>query len=109
MPEYTYEQLKHMNVTDLREIAESLGDHEALHGFSGMHKEHLVPKICQVMGIEDHEHHEVVGINKKQIKDKIKDLKVERDKALDVHDHKKLKEIRRRIHRLKRKMHKATV
>jgi hypothetical protein len=51
----------------------------------------------------------VVGLNKAEIKAKIKQLKKKRDEVIAVHTRAELKTIRRRIHRLKRMIHKATV
>jgi hypothetical protein len=56
-----------------------------------------------------HAHHEVVGIDKASIKSRIKELKDRRNSAIAAHDHAQLKAVRRRIHRLKRQIHKATV
>jgi hypothetical protein len=106
--EHTYESLNGMTVADLKEIAKDI-EHDALHGYTTMHKDHLVPALCQALGIEAHVHHEVVGIDKAAVKAKIRELQVKRDAALTAHDHKQLKVIRRRIHHLKRKMHKATI
>ena len=106
---HTWEELHKMPVKKLREIAEELGDHDELHGYSTMHKEKLVPALCHVLGIEDHAHHEVVGIDKAAIKGKIRELKVARDEALAAGDSVQLKRVRRKIHRLKRRLHKATV
>ncbi|UCF66552.1 MAG: hypothetical protein JSV80_12240 [Acidobacteriota bacterium] len=105
---YTYEELSKKTVAQLRTIAEGL-DHDAVRGFSTMHKEHLLPALCEALGIEAHMHHEVVGINKAEVKAQIRQLRKERDAALVDHDHARLKRIRRRIHRLKRKIHRATV
>ena len=49
----------------------------------------------------------VVGIDKKAIKGQIQELKKKRAAALEAHDHTELKRVRRRIHRLKRKMRKS--
>lgn len=106
--EHTYEDLQKMTVAQLREIASGI-DHESLHGHSTMHKVDLLTKICEVLGVETHVHHEVVGIDKSKIKAEIRKLKAKRDKALEKHDHKKLKELRRKIHGLKRSIRKATV
>ncbi len=105
---HTYEELHGMTVAELKEIAKDI-EHDALHGYTTMHKDHLVPALCQALGIEAHAHHEVVGIDKTVFKTKIRELKLQRDAAVADHDHKQLKVIRRRIHHLKRKMHKATV
>jgi hypothetical protein len=107
--DYTWEELHKTPVKRLREIAEELGEHEELHGYLTMHKEELVPALCHVLGIEDHAHHEVVGINKAAIKKRIRALKEKRDEALAAGDSVELKRVRRKIHRLKREIHKATV
>lgn len=105
---YTFEELKTKRVADLREIAKDV-EHEAVHGYSTMHKDELVQALCAAFGVEAHVHHEVVGIDKTSIKTRIRNLKGERDAALEARDHAQLKRIRRRIHRLKRSIHKATV
>ena len=104
--DYTFEELKEKTVAQLREIAEGL-DHDALHGYKTMHKEQLVLALCKALGIAARKQRKVVGINKAEIKKQIRELKVERDAALEAHDHKRLKEIRRRIHRLKRTIRKG--
>lgn len=105
---YTLEELKKKTVAQLREIAAGI-DHDALHGHSTMHKDHLLVALCKALNIDMLEHHRVVGINKAEIKSKIRDLKKQRDEALAAHDHARLRQTRRRIHRLKRMIHKATV
>lgn len=107
--EHTWEELRRTPVKKLRELAEGLGDHDELHGFLTMHKEDLVPALCHVLGIEDHAHREVVGVDKASIKARIKELKMQRDEALAARDSVQVKRIRRKIHRLKRELHKATV
>lgn len=109
---YTYEELKGKTVAQLREIAERMEeekDHEQLHGFSTMHKAELLHALCEVLGIEEHVHHEVIGIDKAAIKRKIRELKAERDAALQAEDFTQLKFLRRRIRGLKRKIRKATI
>lgn len=105
--DYTWEQLHKMRVADLRDIAKDL-EHDELQGYSTMHKEDLVPALCHALGIEDHAHHEVVGVNKTEIKQKIRALKKDRDAALEAKDKDKLKAVRREIHHLKIKLRKAT-
>src|SRR6185503_1543223 len=100
---YTLEELKKKTVAQLREIAKA-SDHDALKGYSTMHKHELLRALSKSLNIA-HEHHEVVGLNKAQIKE----LKHKRDEASGVHDSARLKEVRRKIHRLKRMIHKATV
>jgi len=105
---YTYEELKKHTVAQLRELAATL-DHEALKGHTQMNKEHLLEALCSALGIPRHAHHDVVGLNKSEIKAKIRELKKQRDQAVAVHNHGQLKEVRREIHHLKRQIHKATV
>jgi DNA-binding IclR family transcriptional regulator len=105
---HTFEELKHKTVAELREIAAST-EHAALQGYTQLNKEHLLVALCKALGIDMHQHHEVVGINKAAIKAQIKELKKQRDEALAAHDHAQLKTVRRKIHRLKRDIHKATV
>ena len=111
MPEtqHTYEELSAMTVAQMREVAAGLGDHDALHGYTTMHKEELLQALCKVLGVEAHVHHEVVGIDKRKIKARIRDLKKERDAAIEAKDREKLKLARTRIRRLKHQIRKATV
>ena len=104
---YTYEQLRHMTLADLREIAKG-SEHEAVQGYTQMNKEHLVGALAKALGIQ-HTHHDVVGIDKSTIKARIRQLKTQRAAAIEAHDSAQLKAVRRNIHRLKRQIHKATV
>ncbi len=103
---HSYEELKSMTVAQLREVAKETGK---VHGYSSMHKEHLLHEICLALGLEEHVHHHVVGIDKARIKARIRELKAERDKFIEARDRVQLKRVRRKIHRLKRRIHKATV
>lgn len=105
---HTYEELHDMTVAQLRDVAQGV-EHDAVSGYSTMHKEDLLLALCNAFGVEAHVHHEVVGIDKQAIKDQIKKLKIERDKCLDSGDAQQLKRVRRRIHRLKRSLRRATV
>lgn len=104
---YTIEELKHKTLADLREIAKG-SDHEAVQGYTQLNKQHLIVALAKAFGIQ-HEHHEVVGVDKSSIKARIRELKTQRAAALEAHDHAQLKVVRRTIHRLKRRIHKATV
>ncbi len=104
---YTFEELKHKTVADLRDIAKGL-EHEAVQGYTQMNKDHLLVALAKALGIQ-HEHHEVVGVDKSGIKAKIRELKTQRAAAIAAHDRAQLKVVRRTIHRLKRRIHKATV
>lgn len=105
--ELTYEQLKHQTVAELRELAKGI-EHEAVQGYTQMNKEHLITAISKALGIQ-HEHHAVVGVDKASIKARIRQLKTQRAAAIEAHDRAQLKVVRRTIHRLKRRIHKATV
>lgn len=104
---YTFEELKHKTVAELRDIAKGI-EHEAVQGYTQMNKDHLLAALSKALGIQ-HEHHEVVGVDKSAIKAKIRELKTKRAAALAAHNHAELKVVRRTIHRLKRRIHKATV
>ena len=106
--DYTYDDIKHKTVAQLREMAKEI-DHEAVKGYTQLNKSQLIEAICKALGIEMHVHHEVVGIDKASIKAKIRRLKAERDEVLAAKDKKKLKPILRKIHHLKRRIHRATV
>ena len=104
---HTIEELKHKTVADLREMAKGI-EHDAVQGYTQMNKEHLIVALARALGIQ-HEHHDVVGVDKASIKARIRELKTKREAALAAHDHAQLKIVRRNIHRLKRQIHKATV
>ena len=104
---YTYEELRHKTLADLRDIAKDM-QHDAVQGYTQMNKEHLVGALATALGIQ-HTHHDVVGIDKSSIKARIRQLKTQRAAALEAHDSAQLKVVRRTIHRLKRRIHKATV
>jgi len=103
---YTYQDLKKKTVAELREIAKDI-EHDAVRGYSTMHKEKLLLAICEALDIDTREHHEVVGIDKTAVKAKIRALKAARDQAEQEHDHAKLKRLRRQIRHWKREIRKA--
>jgi len=105
---YTYGQLHEMTVSELREIAQGV-QHDAVKGFSTMHKEKLLPALCHALGIEAHAHHVAMGINKTAIKTQIRKLKLDREAALKTKNHEQLKDVRHQIKMLKRKLRKAIV
>ena len=108
MPELSFEDLKSKTVAQLRELAAGI-EHDAVHGYTTMHKEPLLHALCVALGIEEHVHHEVVGINKSRVKRQIRALKEERSAALAAHDSAELKRLRRQIRGLKRRIKKATI
>jgi hypothetical protein len=92
---HTYEELKGKTVAELREIAK-----DTVQGASQMNKDKLLPALCKALGVEGHAHHEVHGVDKPAIKAKMRELKAERGKALEAHDHERLQSIRRHLHKL---------
>lgn len=105
---HTYEELKHKTVAELREIAAGI-EHEAVQGYTQLHKDQLLPALCKALGIEAHVHHHTVGIDKTAIKTKIHALQKKRDEILASKDHKELKPVLRQIHSLKRQIRRHTV
>ncbi|MBI2835890.1 MAG: hypothetical protein HYX76_15835 [Acidobacteria bacterium] len=95
----TYEELRQKTLAELREMAKGI-DHEAVKGYSQLHKEGLLPALCQALGIDAREHHVVVGIDKAGLKARMRALRAERDKAIEVHDAERLKHVRRQLHHL---------
>ena len=100
-----FHELQKKKVTDLREMAKEYPDLPM--AATGLNKEQLVDFLCDKLGIEK-PHKVAVGVNKASIKGEIKTLKKKRDEALAGHDHAALKETRRKMHRLRRKLHRAT-
>ena len=66
---YTFEELKHKTLAELRDIAKGT-DGEVVQGYTQMNKEHLVTALANALGIQ-HEHHEVIGIDKEEWKNEI--------------------------------------
>lgn len=105
---YTYEELKSKKVDDLRQIAKEI-EHEAVQGYTQLTKANLLEAICTAMGVDTHEQHEVVGVDKGSIKARIRKLKAKRDEILSSSNREGLKPVLRDIHRLKRQIRRATV
>lgn len=103
--EHTYDELKHKNVDQLREIAAEVG----LTGYTQKNKDHLLQEICEKLGLEMRHIIEIKGIDKAAVKAKIREIKVKRQAALEAKDTAGLKLARKRIRRLKRKMRRAMV
>ena len=101
---YTFHELKGKTIEELREIAKSVDNHDAVQGYSQMNKQHLLPALCKALGIDTREHHDVVGIDKPAIKAKMRELREQRAAALEKHDAVALKSVRRQLHRLNRQI-----
>ena len=101
-----YHGLRQLNVHQLREVAKTA---PGLTGATQMNKDKLLKEICARLQIETHEHHEVVGVIKADVKERIRALKKERALALSAHDQAGLAKIRRQIHKAKGQLRRATV
>ena len=104
MAAYSYHDLKGKTIEELREIAKGVENQDAVQGYSQLNKQHLLPALAKALGIDTHEHHDVTGIDKPAIKAKMRDLKKQRNAAIEAHDADKLKSIRRHIHSLNRQI-----
>ena len=100
---HTYHDLKLKTVAELRELAKDL-QHDAVQGYSQMNKDRLLPALCRALNIDMLEHHVAVGLDKVAVKAKMRELKHERQRALEAHDHPSLKNIRRHLHALNRQI-----
>jgi hypothetical protein len=106
--DYTYEKLSVLTVAQLREIGHSLNNPD-LKGIATIHKDKLLPMLCKALGIEAHQHHQAVGIDKTKIKQEIRALKRERDSALEAKDLAKVRDLREKVHHLKHLLRKSIV
>src|SRR5262245_12887620 len=104
MMSYTYHELKEKTIQELREIAKGVENQDAVQGYSQLNKDHLLPALCNALGIAAHEHHDVTGIDKPAIKKRMRDLKAKRQAALEAHDAALLKNVRRQIHHYNRQI-----
>ena len=95
-----WKDLEKMTVLKLRDEALKFPQIEGVHG---KNKEQLMVEIARALGIErPHAHFtESVVHTKSDLKHRIHDLKVEREKLLATQNHQGLHELRREIHELK--------
>ncbi|KAA3655809.1 MAG: hypothetical protein DWQ10_16795 [Calditrichaeota bacterium] len=105
---HTYEELKKMTVAQLREIAKET-DHEAVKGYTQLNKDHLLKAVCAALNVDMHVHHEVIGVDKTKIKQRIRQLRKERDEAGEAKDREKMTAARKEIRKLKKTLRRATV
>jgi hypothetical protein len=103
---HTFEELKKKTLAELREIAKDL-DHEAVHGYTQMNKDHLLPALCQALGLDAHEHHVATGAMKFEAREKMREIKKLRAQALAAGNHEQLKALRRQYHHLNHKLREA--
>ncbi|PYS37486.1 MAG: Rho termination protein [Acidobacteria bacterium] len=95
-----WKDLERMTVLKLREEALKYPQIEGVHG---KNKEQLMQEIAKILGIEKPHAHFTDNVvhTKSDLKHKIRELKSERERLLDSHDHRKLHEVRRELHELK--------
>ena len=98
-----YHELQKTTVDKLREMAHEMEVKDAL----GYSKEDLVDLIAEKKGIEK-PHKVVVGIDKPKVKKEIRELKKERLVALENKDKAALHDVRRKLHKLRHQLRKAT-
>jgi len=106
--EYSFEDLKKKTIAELRDIAKGL-EHEAVKGYTQLRKDELLMAVCTAAGVDPKEHRHVVGIDKQAIKRRIRELKGERDTAIQAQDTTQLRRLRRKIHKLKHELRAATI
>ncbi len=104
---YTFPELKHKTLAELKEIA--AGVEPAVQGYTQMNKDHLLEAICKALNIDMHAHHEVKGIDKSAVKAKIREWQKKRDEAKSTGDRANLKVALDHIHHFKHQLRKATV
>lgn len=100
---YTYEELKKKTIAELRDIAKDV-QHDAVQGHTQMNKDHLLPALCQALGIDAREHHVAHGAEKSTARARMHELKKKRQEAIDAGDPAALKAIRREYHHWNHKL-----
>ena len=95
-----WKDLEKMTVVKLRDEALKYPQIEGVHGKS---KERLMDEIAGILNIEKPHTRfsDNVVHTKSDLKHKIQDLKIEREKLVASHDHAHLHDVRRQIHELK--------
>ena len=96
---HTFEELKKKTVAELRDLAKGI-DHDAVQGYTQMNKEHLLPALCQALGIDAREHHIAALAEKAATKARMRELKAACDRATAEGDHERLHALRREYHGL---------
>jgi len=102
---HTYQELKKMNVSQLREIAKA----EGIKGSSQMNKDKVLEVVCGHLKIDMRVQHEIVGIDKGAVKSEIRKLKKERDQFIQDKNKEELVKTRKQIKKLKKKLRNAAV
>lgn len=95
-----WNDLEKMTVLKLREEALRFPQIESVHG---KNKGQLIEELANALGIQKPHVHfsETIIHTKSDLKHRIHELKTERNKMLETHDHRRLHELRREMHALK--------
>ena len=95
-----WNDLEKMTVLKLREEALRFPQIESVHG---KNKGQLMEELANALGIQKPHVHfsETIIHTKSDLKHRIHELKTERNKMLETHDHRRLHELRREMHALK--------
>lgn len=98
-----WKDLEKMTAVKLREEALK---HPEIKGVHGKNKLQLMDELAVILGIEKPHTHfaKDIVLTKGEMKHKIRKLKLERGTLIEKHDHRKLHELRRQIHGIKRKI-----
>lgn len=96
--------LEKMTAKELREVAMEIPEITGVHG---MNKTELISAIKEARGIEDTAGGKKSSKSVREIKKKIKELRVKREEALKAEDKKTSQILRRKISRLKKKTRQA--
>ena len=98
-----YHDLAKMRVADLRELAK---EKTQMTGVSGIHKEDLIDKLAEALGIE--KPHLVAHLEgKAEIKKRLHALKAQRLEALAAKDKEKLVAVRKDLKKIRRQLQHA--
>ena len=98
-----FHELSKMKVTDLRELAK---EKTALTGVSGLHKDELVDRLADALGIEK-PHKVAVLAGKAEIKKRLRHFRAQRLEALQTKDREKLLLARTELKRIRRQLQHA--
>jgi len=90
--------IEKMTIKELREIALTIPDVQGVHG---MNKEELIAVVKEFKGIKEEKKKDVTSI--RELKQKIKTLRLKREEVREKGDKKMLEILRKRISRLKKR------
>lgn len=97
--------LDKMTATELRKYALDLGEITGVHG---MNKEELLAAIKKVKGIAEEGKKAAKTVNVRELKQKVKELRVQKAAAYEAGEsNKKINILRRKMNRLKKRTRKA--